>query len=105
MFYTPISVRARVSESFPSRRERGKIILVLDSDRNIRRQRRNKHIARGGRITFDRVSFGYNEISRLKGVSMILPGQMSRWSVLRVGKTTIISLNARFYAPASGKFS
>lgn len=59
-----------------------------------------------GRIEFDKVSFGYNPDQLiLKDVSFeIEPGQVAAFvGPTGSGKTTIISLVARFYDPVSGK--
>ena len=80
---------------------------VLDTESGVRdlpRARRAKGLK--GKIVFDKVSFGYNPDQLiLNDVSFeIEPGQVAAFvGPTGGGKTTIISLVARFYDPLSGQ--
>ncbi len=79
---------------------------VLETESGMRDQPHARPAARfKGKVEFDRVSFGYNQDQLiLKDVSFeIEPGQVAAFvGPTGSGKTTIISLVARFYDPVSG---
>ena len=85
--------------------ERIREVLETESGmRDLPRARRAKRFK--GKIEFDKVSFGYNQDQLiLKDVSFeIEPGQVAAFvGPTGGGKTTIISLVARFYDPVSGE--
>jgi subfamily B ATP-binding cassette protein MsbA len=80
---------------------------VLETESGMRDKPGARPAARfKGKIEFDRVSFGYNQDQLiLKDVSFeIEPGQVAAFvGPTGGGKTTIISLVARFYDPVSGE--
>jgi ATP-binding cassette, subfamily B, bacterial len=80
---------------------------VLETESGMRDQPGARPAARfKGKIEFDKVSFGYNQDQLiLKDVSFeIEPGQVAAFvGPTGGGKTTIISLVARFYDPISGE--
>ncbi len=80
---------------------------VLETESGMRDQPHARSAARfKGKIEFDKVSFGYNQDQLiLKDVSFeIEPGQVAAFvGPTGSGKTTIISLVARFYDPLSGE--
>jgi subfamily B ATP-binding cassette protein MsbA len=80
---------------------------VLETESGMRDQPGARRAARfKGKIEFDKVSFGYNPDQLiLKDVSFeIEPGQVAAFvGPTGGGKTTIISLVARFYDPLSGE--
>ena len=80
---------------------------VLETDSGMRDQPGARPAARfKGKIEFDKVSFGYNQDQLiLKDVSFeIEPGQVAAFvGPTGGGKSTIISLVARFYDPVSGE--
>jgi ATP-binding cassette, subfamily B, bacterial len=80
---------------------------VLETESGMRDQPGARPAARfKGRIEFDKVSFGYTQNHLvLKDVSFgIVPGQVAAFvGPTGGGKTTIISLVARFYDPVSGE--
>jgi ATP-binding cassette, subfamily B, bacterial len=80
---------------------------VLETEGGMRDLPRARRAARfKGKIEFDKVSFGYNQDQMiLKDVSFeIEPGQVAAFvGPTGGGKTTIISLVARFYDPLSGE--
>jgi len=80
---------------------------VLETESGMRDQPHARPAKRfKGKIEFDRVSFGYNQDQLiLQDVSFeIEPGQVAAFvGPTGSGKTTIISLVARFYDPVSGE--
>ena len=80
---------------------------VLETESGVRDLPRARRAARfKGKIEFDKVSFGYNQDQLiLKDVSFqIEPGQVAAFvGPTGGGKSTIISLVARFYDPVSGE--
>ncbi len=80
---------------------------VLETESGMRDQPGSRPAARfKGKIEFDKVSFGYNQDQLiLKNISFeIEPGQVAAFvGPTGGGKTTIISLVARFYDPISGE--
>lgn len=80
---------------------------VLETDSGMRDQPGARPAAAfKGKIEFDKVSFGYNQSqSILKDISFeIEPGQVAAFvGPTGSGKSTIISLVARFYDPISGE--
>jgi ATP-binding cassette, subfamily B, bacterial len=80
---------------------------VLETESGMRDLRGARRAARfKGKVEFDKVSFGYNPDQLiLKDVSFeIEPGQVAAFvGPTGGGKTTIISLIARFYDPLSGE--
>jgi ATP-binding cassette subfamily B protein len=107
VFYQPISTLARVMEDLQqSIAGADRVFEVLDTEPDIQDSKDAIEIKTSkGQVTFDNVSFHYLEASPvLQNVSFTAkPGQMvALVGPTGVGKTTIISLMARFYDPVSG---
>ena len=108
MFYAPISVLATASESLSeSVASADRIFEVLDSEPDIYDDENAVPIGHAkGRVTFEKINFHYlDDQPVLKNISLdIRAGQMvALVGPTGVGKTTIISLIARFYCPVSGR--
>jgi ATP-binding cassette subfamily B protein/subfamily B ATP-binding cassette protein MsbA len=107
VFYQPISTLARVMEDLQqSIAGADRVFEVLDTEPDIQDSKAAIEVKTSkGKVTFDNVSFHYLEASPvLQNVSFTAkPGQMvALVGPTGVGKTTIISLMARFYDPVSG---
>jgi ATP-binding cassette subfamily B protein len=105
--YKPMQDLSKMTDSF-SKAAAGyeRIKEVLDTDNRVKDLRGAKPAPRfKGAIEFDHVNFAYNpETPVLKDVNLaIKPGQVAALvGPTGAGKSTIISLIARFYDPASG---
>ena len=107
VFYQPISTLARVMEDLQqSIAGADRVFEVLDTEPDIQDSKEAMEVKTSkGQVTFDNVSFHYLEASPvLQDVTFTAkPGQMvALVGPTGVGKTTIISLMARFYDPVSG---
>lgn len=107
LFYQPIATLARVTEDLQqSMAGAERVFEVLDTEPDITEKPDAVELTGvKGEISFRDVSFHYiPEAPVLQGVSFIArPGQMvALVGPTGVGKTTIISLIARFYDPVSG---
>lgn len=110
LFYQPIANLARVTEDLQQAIAGAeRVFEVLDTESDIQDKDDATIIDRSkGKITFDDVSFHYlKESPVLKNVSFTAqPGQMiALVGPTGVGKTTIISLIARFYDPELGNIT
>ncbi|WHH60176.1 ABC transporter ATP-binding protein [Petroclostridium sp. X23] len=108
LFYQPITTLARVIEDLQQATAGAeRVFELLDTEPDIVDQKNAKEIAKaGGEITFEHVDFEYvSSKPVLKDVSFhVQSGQMlALVGPTGVGKTTIISLAARFYDPTSGR--
>jgi len=107
LFYQPIATLARVSEDLQqSIAGAERVFEVLDTEPDIQDSLNAKVLSRPkGQITFNNVSFQYVENQEvLKNISFdVKAGQMvALVGPTGVGKTTVISLLARFYDPITG---
>ena len=108
LFYQPITQLARVAEDVQTALAGAERVLqVLDSEPDVTDRPGARSIERvAGEIVFDHVSFSYQQdIEVLQDVSFhARPGQMvALVGPTGVGKTTMISLLARFYEPTDGR--
>lgn len=108
LFYTPISALARVIEDLQQAMAGAdRVFEVMDTEPDIKDSPEAKDIAGSrGEITFENVSFNYiDSMPVLRDISFhVKPGEMlAIVGPTGVGKTTIISLIARFYEPVSGR--
>ena len=108
MFYAPIAALARMSEELSSSSvglER--VLEILDTEPDIFDEKDAEPIAEStGHITFDHVDFSYQDDQPiLQDINIdIKSGQMvALVGPTGVGKTTLISLIARFYDPTGGR--
>jgi ABC-type multidrug transport system fused ATPase/permease subunit len=106
-FYQPISSLARVTEDLQmSMAGADRVFEVLDTEPDIQDSPESLEVSRvSGEITFDHVKFHYIPTAPvLRDVSFkAAPGEMiALVGPTGVGKTTIISLVARFYDPVDG---
>ncbi|HEV2492099.1 MAG TPA: ABC transporter ATP-binding protein [Terriglobia bacterium] len=105
--YKPMQELSKMTDSY-SKAAVGyeRIREVLETDRQIKDVRGARPAPRfKGRIEFEDVNFGYTPDCRvLEDVSLIIePGQMAALvGPTGAGKTTLVSLIARFYDPDSG---
>lgn len=107
LFYQPLAVLARLFEDVQvSYAGTLRIFEVLDQEPDVvEKPDATEMVDCKGRVTFDDVSFYYNEEEPvLKNVSFdAQPGQMiALVGPTGVGKTTMVSLIERFYDPQSG---
>ncbi len=107
LFYRPITALARLMEDVQQAYAGGeRVFRVLDTTPNIQDAPEAVAIERSrGHIVFDDVSFRYTDDQPvLEGISFeAKPGQMiALVGPTGVGKTSIISLIARFYDPVAG---
>ena len=108
LFYQPITQLARVAEDVQTALAGAERVLqVLDSEPDVRDRNGACEIGRvSGDVVFDHVDFAYHQdIDVLKDVSFHAnPGQMvALVGPTGVGKTTMMSLLARFYEPTGGR--
>ncbi|MEI6603210.1 MAG: ABC transporter ATP-binding protein [Clostridia bacterium] len=108
MFYAPIAVLARITEEYNQASVGAeRIFEVLDIEPDIKDSPHAKKLeAVQGHISFDNVSFSYKTGGEvLSEVTFeVQPGQMvALVGPTGVGKTTVISLMARFYDPTGGR--
>ena len=108
MFYAPIAVLARITEEYNQASVGAeRIFEVLDIEPDIKDSPNAKKLEKVlGHISFENVSFSYKTGAEvLSEVSFeVEPGQMvALVGPTGVGKTTVISLMARFYDPTSGR--
>lgn len=107
LFYQPISTLARVTEDLQqSIAGADRVFEVLDTDPDIKDDPGAENIKEcKGEIVFEDVTFNYvPSVPVLQNVSFTAkPGKMlALVGPTGVGKTTVISLIARFYEPVSG---
>jgi ATP-binding cassette subfamily B protein len=110
MFYAPIAVLARVTEEYQQAVAGAeRIFEVLDEEPDIKNSPNAIAFKKvTGLIVYDNVSFSYDKDTNiLSDISFqIQPGQMIAFvGPTGVGKTTVISLLARFYEPTSGRIT
>jgi ATP-binding cassette subfamily B protein len=108
LFYQPVTTLARVVEDLQQALAGGeRVFELLDTEPDIVDKKDAKVITRAkGEIEFRNVSFHYiPENPVLRNISFtVKPGKMiALVGPTGVGKTTIISLVARFYDPVSGE--
>lgn len=110
LFYQPISALARVIEDLQQAvAGADRVFEVLDTEPDIKDDPNAVDIGQSkGDIVFDNVSFNYiNDVPVLQNISFrAAPGEMiALVGPTGVGKTTVISLIARFYEPVSGRIT
>lgn len=108
LFYQPIAVLARVVEDLQQAAAGAeRVFELLDTEPDISDGENSQTLERSmGEIRFENVSFYYTRSNPvLKNISFtVKPGQMVAFvGPTGVGKTTIISLIARFYDPVEGR--
>ncbi|MBS3937330.1 MAG: ABC transporter ATP-binding protein [Peptococcaceae bacterium] len=108
LFYQPITAMSRLMEDIQRAIAGGeRVFKVLDTVPGIEDRLDAIAIPKGkGHIRFENVSFGYSDDQKvLEDISFeVRPGQMvALVGPTGVGKTSIISLLARFYDPRSGR--
>lgn len=108
LFYQPISALARVIEDLQQAMAGAdRVFEVLDTEPDIKDSPNAIDIEGSkGDIVFDDVSFNYTDnVPVLRNISFrAAPGEMvALVGPTGVGKTTVISLIARFYDPVSGR--
>lgn len=110
LFYRPITMLARLMEDVQQAYAGGeRVFKVLDTSPDIADAPGAVDIAHSsGHIAFENVSFGYNDGQTvLENINFeAKPGQMiALVGPTGVGKTSIISLIARFYDPREGRIT
>lgn len=110
MLYQPISTLGRLNEDLQNALAASERVLeLLDTESEIKDSADAYDIAKAqGRIEFKNVCFNYSDNADvLKNISITIePGQtLALVGPTGVGKTTFISLVARFYDPVSGVIS
>jgi ATP-binding cassette subfamily B protein len=110
LFYQPISALARVIEDLQQAMAGAdRVFEVLDTEPDIKDSPDAVDISRSdGDIVFDDVSFNYTDnVPVLRNISFrAAPGEMvALVGPTGVGKTTVISLIARFYDTVSGRIT
>ncbi len=110
LFYQPIGALARVIEDLQQAFAGAeRVFEVLDTEPDITDRPGTVDIAQSkGDIVFDDVSFSYiDNVPVLQNISFrAAPGEMvALVGPTGVGKTTVISLIARFYDPVSGRIT
>lgn len=108
LFYQPVTHLARVAEDVQTALAGAeRVCQVLDSEPDIIDRSGAQNLERvQGDIVFDQVSFSYEKnIEVLRNISFhAKPGQMiALVGPTGVGKTTLVSLLARFYEPTNGQ--
>lgn len=110
LFYQPIGALARVIEDLQQAvAGADRVFEVLDTEPDIKDSPDAVNIGKSkGDIVFEDVSFNYiDNVSVLQNISFrAAPGEMvALVGPTGVGKTTVISLIARFYEPLSGRIT
>ena len=110
MLYQPVSTLGRLNEDLQNALAAAdRVFEILDTESEIKDSPGAQDIGPvQGRIAFEDVSFWYHESSPvLKNISLTVePGQtLALVGPTGVGKTTFISLVARFYDPVSGRIT
>ena len=108
MFYQPISTLGRVNEDLQNALAgASRVFEVLDTEPDVKEKSGAVNAGRlSGRIDLENVSFSYiTHRDVLKNISLsIKPGELvAIVGPTGVGKTTLISLLARFYDPDDGR--
>ena len=108
LFYTPISGLANLLENMQqSMAGAERVLAILDTPSEIQNKKGASDLGKAsGRITFEHVSFAYEEGSSvLQDISFdCAPGMMvALVGPTGVGKTTITQLISRFYEPTGGR--
>ena len=108
LFYTPISGLANLLENMQqSMAGAERVLAILDAPSEIQNKKGASDLGKAsGRITFEHVSFAYEEGSSvLQDISFdCAPGMMvALVGPTGVGKTTITQLISRFYEPTGGR--
>lgn len=108
LFYTPISGLANLLENMQqSMAGAERVLAILDAPSEIQNKKGASDLGKSsGRITFEHVSFAYEEGSSvLQDISFDCePGMMvALVGPTGVGKTTITQLISRFYEPTGGR--
>ena len=108
LFYTPISGLANLLENMQqSMAGAERVLAILDAPSEIQNKKGASDLGKAsGRITFEHVSFAYEEGSSvLQDISFdCAPGMMvAIVGPTGVGKTTITQLISRFYEPTGGR--
>ena len=110
LFYAPITTLARINEDVQTALAGSeRVFEVLDAESSVVEAESPIDIGRSsGCIEFSNVNFNYiDEIDVLKDINLTInPGEIvALVGPTGVGKTTLISLVARFYDPTTGKIT